>query len=646
LIKNIYELGSYFLNEHPSFLEGLAVPVALTKGKEQYLVVIDLNTDKKKVELIPYQMSSKTYLDYRYIGVADGANSPQWYGTVSSKNVGYLLSQTITNLLVKWDPNDPFYKELKLAQGLFFENLGVKKQSEKRYQFVFNPEYFGGKRTEDDNKEAIKEVTKQLENYLREEVQLPPKDILLYSLSINGKLIVSLPGYEQLVIEEKFNVFDDQKGICAISNKEDHITGETTKLKFNYYINDKINFASNIDKNNYVKNMAIGKEAYKCIMVGESYIFRKFNTRFNSLPCLIIPEFLFDFNEQEDIPFDDFSTRIMNLVYTVQTLEEFEQLEREVEDYIDFSGIENHVTLNFLFYTKAQASMKVNKYLANIPANHLKRLQKKMKEIKDLGQNYYGKGHWGLGLNHLYYLIPMKEQRGENFEKRKILLLFESLLSNKALSYDWLIHQFLTLGKVHMYEQYGVYQVKESKVFTNDMQLVFDLLKAQLLLKMLYDLNLIVKGGNSPVDYQLNDEKLINYMNEMNYNEAQSSLFLLGVLIAKVGAAQVSKNESGQLNVGTSNKPILNKINFHGMNKIRLKTLSIEVFEKLRQYKRLGPTNELIYAEHKRLFDKTINKWQLSDRENVFYLLSGYAFGTKALLSSKTKKDEEEKHNE
>ncbi|WML28951.1 TIGR02556 family CRISPR-associated protein [Neobacillus sp. OS1-32] len=652
MIKTVYELGSYYLAEHPSILEGLAVPISLSKEKEQYLVVIDLDTNKKKIVVTPYQMSSKTYSDYRYIGAADGAASPQWYGTV--RNIDYFFSQTIPNLLERWEKEDPFYQDLEGARKIFFEDLGLKKSSEKRYQFILNPQFFNANRTEKDNKKALKEVTKYFEKCLKEEIQINPKDVLLYSLAINGKLIVSIPKYEELVLQEKFNVFDNQNsGICAITNKTDLITGETTKFKFNYYINDKINFASDIDKKNYVKNMAIGQDAYKKILVGETYILRKFNTRFNTLPCIVVPEFLFDINTQEDIPFEEFSDHIMDLVYTVQTLKAFEKLEDEALNYRDYSGIDNHVSLNFLFYTKAQASMKVNKYLANIPVNHLKHLQRAMLDVQKTGNDYFGNGNWDMGLNQLYYLIPMKVQNMDNFEKRKILLLYESLLSKKVLSYDWLIQQFLTLAKTHMFEQYSLYQIGRSNQFSNDVQLVFDLLRAQLLLKMLRGLNLISKGGSSSVEYQLEDENLVNYMKEMSFNHAQSSLFLLGVLIAKIGVAQKLKHQGiTNENAGTSNKPILNKINFHGMNKMKLQMLSVEVFEKLRQVKSkdgrtlLNTYNEMIFAEHKRLLDKSLGNWKLSDRENVFYILSGYAFGTKRSLTGKKKSEEEEKDSE
>lgn len=644
MIRNVYELGDYYLKENSSILEGLSIPIIPNVKKEQYLIIFDLDTEKEKINLTPIEISPRTYIDYRYIGKADGSNSLQWFCTTD--NVDYFLSQTIINLIERWNEEDPLYEEFIRAKEIFFEDLGVKKSSEKRYQFIMNPRFFQGERTERDNKKALKEVSKQFKDYLKKELQIHPKDVLLYSLSINNYLIINHPEYERLVLEDKFSVFDNkEKGICAITNSEGEITGETTKLKFKYYITDKINFASNIDDKNYAKNMAIGKEAYKRILVGETYILRKFDTRFNSLPCYVIPEFMFDFS-REDIPFDDFSDHIMNLVYTVQTLKELERLEDKVEDHKDYSGIENHVSLNFLFYTKSQASLKINKFLANVPVNHLKHIRKVMWNIQEKGKCWFGKGNWDLGLNHLYYLIPMREKGGDNYEKRKILLLYESLLSNKVLSYDWLIQQFLLLAKTHMFEQYDLYQIKPSKQVSNDFQLIHDMLKAQLLIKMLLNLNLINKGGFDPVEYQLQDEKLINYLNEMNFNEQQSSLFLLGILIAKIGAAQVSKHFESA-NAGTNSKPILNKLNFQGMNKNRLQILSSEVFEKLSQVKNnsgknlLTPYNELIFAEHKRLFDKNLSVWNISDKESVFYLLSGYAYGTKSLLTGKSNNETE-----
>lgn len=57
----------------------------------------------------------------------------------------------------------------------------------------------------------------------------------------------------------------------------------------------------------------------------------------------------------------------------------------------------------------------------------------------------------------------------------------------------------------------------------------------------------------------------------------------------------------------------------------KLMRLSDDVLEKLKQYNILQ-YNENIYSALKLLMDTNIAQWKLSNQENVFYALSGYAF--------------------
>jgi len=646
VIKTIYTLGSKYLTEEkPSMIQAITLPIAKSDGATKYVVIVDFSIAEKKIRLTPKEIGASTSSELLWIGTADGAASPQWYGTVS--NVEYLLSQTIPNLLERWDQKDFYYSLLKEARDVFFLDLGAAKKSDERYRYVFNPAYVGGELTETEGKKAVKEVAKQFQAFMEKEANVNIKDVLLYSLAINGQLVVSQPEYERLVIAEKLSVFEDaKKGVCALTNKEAFVTGETTKLKFNYYINDKISFASDLEKKSFVKNLSISKDAYQAIMAGEAYILRHFNTRFSGLPCYIIPDFLYDV-PFANVPLQDISEHIHQFVRTVKTVETAEGLHREIEDYKEFDEqMDNHISLHFLFYTKAQSALKVNKLLSDVPLTHLRRLSFEMRKTGEIGQRFFGSEKFNLGLEPIYYLIPMRVQRGENFEKRKILQVYESLLTNKPLSYQWLITQFVQLAKVHMYANYNLYQYSSDKEEPNDFRLVNAMVRAQLFLKMLQNLNLIKEEREmTKVTYDLPDAHMVEYMETMNYNVAQSSLFLLGYLIAKIGAEQVRRTKARAEALGqawggkTVNKPILSKINYHGMNKQRLMLLSHEVFDKLRQLKIASLQNETVYIEHKRLFDLALQeKWNLSDRESVFYLLSGYAYGTKRILNS-SKKD-------
>ena len=61
------------------------------------------------------------------------------------------------------------------------------------------------------------------------------------------------------------------------------------------------------------------------------------------------------------------------------------------------------------------------------------------------------------------------------------------------------------------------------------------------------------------------------------------------------------------------------------MGKEKVMRLENEILEKLRQYKILE-FNENIFSLSHILLEKNMNNWKLYNQENVFYVLSGYAF--------------------
>jgi len=125
-------------------------------------------------------------------------------------------------------------------------------------------------------------------------------------------------------------------------------------------------------------------------------------------------------------------------------------------------------------------------------------------------------------------------------------------------------------------------------------------------------------------------KEILNYWSDvlLYEDEQRRAVFLLGYLVGEIGNAQ-----SG---AGHKKKPILNKINFQGMGTDKLMRLANDLLEKLRQYDRLQ-YNEDTHSELKRLLDNNIGKWNLSDQENVFYTLSGYAVSN--YLARKRSKD-------
>lgn len=644
MINTIYELGRKYLQEsNHSFLNALTLPVEQSRSKNQYAVIINLSTSEKQIKFELKEMDSTTPIELRWIGIADGANSLQWNGTVRNQNLSFLLSQTIPNLLKRWSPEDRFYQKLKGAFDTFFKEINIFRSSEERYRYIIDPIFFEGNISKTKPREIVNEITKQFQAYIEKHVHVKVRETALYSLAIDNELIVNQEEYARLVEEDKTSVFEKaKKGICAITNNEAPVTADTTKLKFKYYITDKANFASGINKRNFYKNLTLSKEAYLCLQAGETYILRNFDTHFSNLPCFIIPELLYD-TSFVDVPMDQISERVKKLVQTVKTIETTERLEELLEDYREYEDQDNLITLHFLFYTRSQASLKINKLLNDVPLSHIKKLGLEMRRISNLWKSFFPNEKFNLGLDSIYYLLPMRINKQELVDKRKIFQLYETLLTNKKLSYHWLTSQFVLLARVHMFANYRLYQFhfdSRTKEHWNDYNLVNAIMYTQLLLKLLKVLDLL-EGGTSMENYsyELPDQELAEYMRTMEFSVPQSSLFLLGYLIARIGAAQVNKAkvQTGTQNQSssgkTSNKPILSKINFRAMNKQKIMMLSNDVFEKLKQLEINHLTNEAIYGEHRHLLDLALrDDWSLTDYEGVYYILSGYAYGTKKIF--------------
>lgn len=120
--------------------------------------------------------------------------------------------------------------------------------------------------------------------------------------------------------------------------------------------------------------------------------------------------------------------------------------------------------------------------------------------------------------------------------------------------------------------------------------------------------------NNLPVD-------LKSYIDEMGYDSSQAGLFLLGYLIGQIGVEQHNASPESK------KKPILNKLNFLGMSLPKIQRLSSDIFEKLNQYRILS-YNERVFAAMKAFLDRNRSNWVLTPQENVYYILSGYAYAT------------------
>lgn len=355
----------------------------------------------------------------------------------------------------------------------------------------------------------------------------------------------------------------------------------------------------------------------------------------------IIPEFLLQTNITQQ-RLSKWAEYISGKFNSTKSFREIEAFNDKLAEYKGFELNKNNYIINLLFWKKGTgAETKVLKLIKDVPPSRLDTLKQTTNKIKDIGYEVFQTDQWIIDLHNIFYLIPLKKSQNE-IEYRKILNLYDSIFSGKPVSYTFLIDQFVELCQVYRFKRINAYyQTANADNWKNEEwsnKLIYAMLRANLFLLYLKKLNLIKIGGEDMEyeSFQL-EEGIKAFLKKMNYDEPKAAMFFLGYLIGKVGNAQYSKGKS---------KPILAKITFQGMNKGKLLRLTNEVFEKLIEYKQLS-SNEVIFSEYKKMFDQHIENWELQDQENVFYVLSGYAFAThKAIKDASEKQARNQANNQ
>ncbi|RKX17395.1 MAG: type I-B CRISPR-associated protein Cas8b/Csh1 [Candidatus Zixiibacteriota bacterium] len=286
--------------------------------------------------------------------------------------------------------------------------------------------------------------------------------------------------------------------------------------------------------------------------------------------------------------------------------------------------------INYLFYyhPPGKSEFKILKLIKDILPTRIDFIRKKEEDIKNLINEKFNEIEtFIIDFNKIWSCIPLKKKGNTYTGTSKYLDILDNIFSETPVNYNFLINQALETIRIIKYET-PKYNIR------NNVDFIYKIIQLNFLILFFKKLNLI--GGKSMKEnkkaIQINElipKEINEYWNtlEIYNNSAIKGLFLLGYLIGEIGSKQQSKD--------LKNKPILNKLNFQGMGTDKLMRLTSNVLEKLRQNDILR-YNEDTYTASKLLLDNNISTWKLSIQENVFYVLSGYAFSN-YLLRKKSK---------
>lgn len=601
-----------------------------------YVVFLNFDLQDQACSLDLKPLTADSSFQYFHIGTADGSSSEQWMLTGTRPD--YIVSQALYALLKRL--SDCAWKDqLTQVRNDFFYDTGEKRGMKARYRYVLDVKHLNRGTTMEalmeeakgDEKKWISLVKKELNQAVMEQLEIRPEDVGLWVCSVNGEFPQQSDDYRKLAWQLKEAAFEKaKKGKCSLCNEEATVTDDTSKLKFKSYITDKINFASGLSKD-FSRNFQLCRPCHRQLILGEIRVMDECAARIGKLSLYIIPEFLFD---DADRNVSEWRHDAINQGRAVLDMKAaYERDFQLIKDAWQQPRFNNPFTLHFLFYIKQQNEFRVIKLIKDVSPSRLIRLQRITAEMDQLGKVYFQRPNepdhkdWIIDFQQIYWLFPLKENQGQLMEYRKLLQLYDAIFAEKPVERRIIVTKLLELAKVYRFGQTKAYQLSEPLGGNEDYAMITGLLKGLLLLKYL-EMAHVLRGGEAmDVSLLSIEDALKDFILDMGYSESQTSLILLGMLVNQVARKQYDHN--------LTSKPILDKLNYQGMNLGKLQRLSTDVFAKLKQYKALYSVNEKMYADHTMLLHKNLARWDLSDQENVFYILSGYALGTRRLGKQK-----------
>jgi len=657
-----------------------------TDVRGKHIVILDLRPDPWHLELDVRSLDEKALIEVLWVGNASGANSPQ--DRLTTNHPEYLASQTVPNILTsipEGQLKDILYNIFKNVyldlgeRGEVFPQGGGDSQYQ-RYRYLWDLPRLGitdmdflsqkdrqeleelcrkGKvrpfsweslqayaRAKGEAKKACELLGQVLKQWAAKKLEIKPSDIALYALAFEGKPLAQYPDYksylEHKLVDEAFE--KAVEGVCHICGKQEKVSADTTRFKYlKFYITDKLGFASRLTKEGFLKNYTLCRECYKGLLAGERWLENHLRAQLGRKDVYVIPVFHLPEAFPPSDRLEDWAEYLKDRLGASETLQKLKEFQEKIERYQLYEEQKAFFILNFLFFTRQKAAVKVDKFIADVPPSRLDRLDEVRQSMRKKAAEFLGldeSGEWDLSLERMYFLLPLRSERNHT-ETAPYLNLLDALFVARPLELKTLIRQFVEVARVHRFERYNQYVQERPKggELASGIALVQQMLQSQLFLLYLKELGLLgsLLGGerkmNEPKTMEEMerglDEELRDWMDWLGLRGARRGLFLMGVLIGKIGSTPEQLE---------SKKPILNKLLFQGMDRLKVMRLANEVYEKLRQY-RIADVNEVTYAVAKAYLDSALNELD-SPQENVFWILSGYSYATwKAIQAGRQKKE-------
>ena len=650
MIESIYQLGKAIMENSSgqrAFLESLAKAPPTPKNGNPIIAVLKLDTDRSTLDVEVRELSQEgTNTVEQFLWLGNAASSASDQDRLTTDGLQYLVSQTLSNLLSTVAVDTRFHDVLTSIISEFYVDVGEQESlgstdsaiTHRRSRRLLNLPKLGIEgptvenlqhyaREEGSVKGLSKLVADALTEHFKEQLG---NDRMLFTLEVNGQLLIDDDEYltylENVYVGDVFE--GAEVGCCHLSGKVVPVTSNLTRLKFKYYITDKLGFASGVNSSGFKSNLTISKDAYIALLVGERFVERELGFYLAGTNGYILPNLY-----QAEMT----AATIINIVEETRDIRKRTDINLGIQERLgevadDDFGEYSH-SLDLLFYKRAQASFKIVRMIQDVPEYRLAELRRAGDQIKTrIGDVLFRESkQWSLTLKSMYYLLPVRKS-GTDYHSRNVLEFYATLITGGLVDARQLIQDFMELVRVYRFGTYAAYHLSQPSENAEDYPLIRYVAQSNLLLAFLR-----VQGQLKEKDMSLNyledlslSKKQREYLEKLHYSQNQTALYLLGVLIGEIANSQYRLGSEGR----GGKKTILNKLNYQGMTLNKVQQLAVDLFDKLRQYRDgqrqplLNARNEKIFAQAQVLLSEGAGSWTLTPSENIYYILSGYSHST------------------
>lgn len=375
------------------------------------------------------------------------------------------------------------------------------------------------------------------------------------------------------------------------------------------------NYAQDFDKKNFGKNYQLSSQNLRYLERASELLLSDYKVKIAEAAHVIVPEFMGNTAL-------NFATTLEKIRHKTNLLFRLTALDSFAEDIQDELDEGEPFWLNFIAYESDGNFFKAIHQITEVSHFYfqqvLSAVEKTAWEMRKWLSSKYRFNFYSI-----YQLVPVRKGK----EKKNVaLVLLKEILEGRKINKATLFKSFVQLVLCHRYERYRSYtNVRTFQNFDFAVkEAVFSYLAFFQILKKLNLLNNMDNNSaaTTPDDVATNKsadlgQQIEAFFTKMDYNDAQKALFYLGRALNSVAYKQSEQ--------GYKSKPILNKINFNGLRREDIVRLRKDLTEKTLQYK-IHKKTEFDLARFTQYFD--FNHWQMPQEEAVFFLLSGYSFGT------------------